>query len=147
MSMRSLVLVSFAAAVASFASFASPARADVPTTTTTGSGTGGSASTGTSGGDTGCTVAVQSIDGTTCQLCGTGQSTSCGSLGSDYSYVCTQPSGTEIYCNGPNRNVPGDSNVASGCSISAPGLAVGGGAVAGFLALAAALSTRRRSRR
>jgi hypothetical protein len=145
MGIRSLVLVSFAAALFSVAS---PAHADVDggTTTSTGTGSGGSAGStsggSTSGGDSACTIAVQSIDGTTCQVCGTGQSTSCSSLGSDYNYACTQPSGAEIYCNGPNRYTPQDQNVT--CSVAAPGLAIGGGAAAGFLALAAALSTRRR---
>ena len=140
MGIRSLVLFAFTAAVLSLAP---SARADVPTgsttSSTTGAGTGGAAT-----GDPGCTVDVQQVAGTTCQTCDP-TAGACGSLGSDYSYVCTASAKSEVYCTGPNRLVAPDNNLASGCAVSMPGSALGGGA-AGVLAIAAALMMRRRRR-
>jgi MYXO-CTERM domain-containing protein len=139
MGIRSLVLFSFTAAVLSLAP---SARADVPTGSTTSSTT--AAGTGGAAGDPGCTVDVQQVAGTTCQTCDPTTS-ACGSLGSDYSYVCTASTKSAVYCTGANRLVAPDNNLASGCAVSMPGSALGGGA-AGVLAIAAALMMRRRRR-
>ncbi len=139
MSTRSLVLLSFAAAAFTFSSSFSPcARADVPnpSSSSSGSTTGG---TGGSKYAADCNVAAQSIAGTTCETC----TTNCGSLGSDYNFVCDQSASTQVWCNGPARDVPSDQNVA-GCSVSVPNGPLSGAALAGAVAAITGLFLRRR---
>ena len=137
MGIRFLVLFSFAAVL----SLAPSARADVPTTTTSSAGTGGSASQY----NPDCTIPVQAVAGTTCVSCGSGTTTACSSLSSDYNFVCNQSATSAIWCNGADRTIPADKDLTTGCAVSVPGNVWGGGA-AGLLAAAAALMVRRRRR-
>jgi hypothetical protein len=155
MSTRSFVMLSF---VATCFTFAPRAHADLPpatasattttasstaTTTTTGAGGSTSTTTGGAGGaknDPTCTVAQESIDGTTCKECD--PSSSCGSVGSDYNLVCQRTASAQVWCNGPKRNSPSDQNVA--CAVAVPGGPWPGAVVAGALAVAAGLFLRRR---
>jgi hypothetical protein len=141
---RSLVLLSL---VATCLTFAPQARADIPPGTTSASGASSSGST-TSGGAGGagnnptCTIAQESIAGSTCTECD--PSSNCKSVGSDFNFVCQRTPNIQVWCNGPKRTTPSDSNVA--CSVSVPGGAWTGAAGAA-LAVAASLLMRRRSRR
>jgi hypothetical protein len=140
MAVRSLVLLSVVAAAFSFAP---SAHADVPpgtggsTTTTTTAATGAGGATN----DTNCTVAEESIAGSTCQECNPTTS-ACTSLGSDYNFVCQSSGTVAVWCNGPIRNAPSDQNTS--CSVSVPGAAWSGVAAACALMAAAALGLRRR---
>jgi hypothetical protein len=117
MAIRSLALLSF---VATAFCFAPSAHADVPnpttgsgtttTTSTSTTGAGGSTGTGTTTNNPECTVAAQSIAGSTCQECNpTGSA--CSDLGSDYNFACNASSTVAIWCNGPARETSSDQNV------------------------------------
>jgi len=135
MVIRSLVLLSFAAAAFSFTSSAGA------------TGSGGS-STGTAGATStdnpNCSVALDQVGGTTCKECDPTTS-ACSSLGTDYSFVCQSSTKTAVYCNGPNRASYADQNVA--CSVSVPGDGGAWSSAAAGCALAASLALMMRRRR
>lgn len=102
--------------------------------------------------DPDCTIANQSLAGSTCAECIiTASDTSCAvELGSDYNAVCTQsqtPTQTvQIWCNGPDRIDQPETNATS-CSLPASGPSLAGGAGGLFVALGAiALAFARRRR-
>jgi hypothetical protein len=71
-------------------------------------------------------------------------SSSCKSLGAEFSMVCQRTPSIQVWCNGPKRTTTSDQNVA--CSVSVPGGAWTG-AVGAALAVAGALLVRRRHAR
>ena len=99
--------------------------------------------------DTECTVAAQSVAGSTCAECAiTGADTACQvELGSDYNFACQYSATVQIWCNGPARTA----TPSAGCALPGSALAdgrAGCGGVATLTALlgVAAWSMRRRRR-
>jgi hypothetical protein len=98
--------------------------------------------------DPSCTVAAQSIAGSTCGECViSGSDTSCQlELGADFNFVCDQSATVQVWCNGPARTATQNpscavpAHVASGAS----GAAGGVGAILAVVGIAVASLRRRR---
>ncbi len=95
--------------------------------------------------DLDCTVAAQSVAGTTCAECVvTSSDTACQTqLGQDYNYACSYSSTEQIWCDGPPRTAT--PSVSCALQGSPTGKAGGGVALTALLALTAWAARRRRA--
>jgi MYXO-CTERM domain-containing protein len=110
------------------------------TTSTSGAGgttSGAGAGTGTSSINPDCTVSIQSQQGTTCMQC----MGACTNAGVGFAFVCNYDANTQIWCNGPPREM----SPSIGCALGRDPAATAPWAF-GALAAMAALAVRRRRR-
>jgi hypothetical protein len=96
------------------------------------------------GADPDCTVAWQSVDGTTCTECVVASSdTSCQlQLGTSYNFACQQSATVQVWCTGPARTTTQNPGCALGGS-PVPGVPAGGAAMAALIGIAAWAMRRR----